>query len=170
MLPSSMIDFTVRPIREEDAESSLDLLLPIIEEARYTIMSTKPSVEGQREWIHEVSERGVCFVAIAQDETVLGIQSIERISQGRALKHVGDISTFVSDTAHRAGIGRALANETFPTAKAKGFLKAIAMIRADNPRAISYYASIGFTEIGVAKKHALVKDEFIDEVLMEAFL
>ena len=101
---------------------------------------------------------------------LLGIQLVLPLSDLAAFAHVGDIGTYVSSTSHRSGVGRALAEATFKTAKEKGFTKIMAFIRADNPRAQSFYKSIGFDQIGIAHRQARVRDQFIDEVLMERFL
>ena len=102
---------------------------------------------------------------------VLGLQSVEPISTwANAFKHVGEISTFVLLASHRKGIGRGLSHATFQAAKEQGFIKLSATIRADNPRAVSFYLSQGFKVIGTAQKHAFVGGKYIDEILMEKFI
>lgn len=165
-----MPEIAIREIRERDAEQTAALLNAVIHEGRYTIMVEPITVEEQVEWIKSLADRSACYVAEGADQSILGIQSIEPMSAAMALRHVGDISTFVADSAHRQGIGRQLADAALPRAKEIGYSKLIAMIRGDNPRAQAYYMSIGFTPIGTAKRHALVRGEFIDEVLMERFL
>lgn len=164
--------FSVRRVKEEDAESIIELLDPIIRIGTYTIMDQQLSVDDQIEYIRGVPERGVFNVAACNhSQKILGLQDVQPISiRTNALKHVGEISTFVALASHRNGIGRSLSQATFKEAKEKGFLKISAMVRADNPQAVSFYQSQGFKIIGTAKQHAFVGGKYIDEILLEKFI
>ena len=67
---------------------------------------------------------------------------------------MGEISMFVALSAQWRGVGKALAQATFVAARAKGFRKLMAMIRADNPRAIGFYGSLGFCNCGKLERHS----------------
>ncbi len=166
------MEFSIRAAREEDAASIVELLNPIIQAGTYTIMNEQLSVDDQIDFIRGFPKRGVFNVAVCNDsQKVLGLQDVQPISTGvNAFKHVGEISTFVSLASHRNGIGRSLSHATFKGAKEQGFLKISATIRADNPQAVSFYQSQGFSVIGIAKKHAFVRGNYIDEILMEKFI
>ena len=135
-------------------------------------MDAELSLEDMAGWIRGVAGRGIFNVAVCDEGgLVLGFQSVEPLSKSDpALRHVGEISTFVSLTSHRQGIGRGLACATLEGARKQGFLKIIAAIRADNPEAVSFYRDQGFKLIGTARKHALVSGEYLDEVLMELLI
>jgi len=156
----------------EDAQSIVGLMNPIIQTGKYTVMDEQLSVEDQLEFIHQFPERGVYHVAVSNDsQKVLGTQDVLPISTSEsALKHVGEIATFVSLTAHRQGIGRSLNQATFRAAKERGFKKIIATIRVDNPIALAFYQNHNFEIIGTAKKHAFVASKYVDEVIAEKFL
>lgn len=166
------MEFLIRRIREEDAKSIVALLNPIIQAGTYTIMDEPLSVDDQIEFIRAFPKRGVFHVAVCKEgQKVLGLQDVQPISTGvNALKHVGEISTFVSLASHREGIGRSLTQATFQAAKEQGFLKIMAAIRADNPQAIAFYLSQGFRVIGTAQKHAFVGGRYVDEILAEKFV
>lgn len=166
------MDYLIRTVREEDAKSIIDLLNPIIKGGTYTIMDQELSVAEQVEFIRGFPRRGVFNVAVHRDShTVVGLQSVEPLSMSAsALKHVGEISTFVALGLHRSGIGRQLSETTFVEARAQGFLKLWATVRADNPPAVSFYRSQGFGIIGTARKHAFVRGNYLDEILMEQLL
>ena len=165
------MEFSIRRVRVEDARSIIQVLNPIIAAGNYTIMDEEISVEEQIDYIRGFPERGVFNVAVsAANQEILGLQSVEPFSTSvDAFRHVGEISTFVSFASRRNGIGRSLSQATFEAAKERGFLKIIAMIRADNPQAVSFYLSQGFKVIGTAQKHAFVRSKYIDEILMERF-
>ena len=58
------MEFSIRTVREEDAESIVELLNPIIQAGKYTIMVEQLSVQDQIAWIRGVSKRGVFNVAV----------------------------------------------------------------------------------------------------------
>jgi len=166
------MNLSIRPATEEDAESIVGLLNPIIAAEKYTIVSEPISVVEQIDWIRSVSECGLFHVAVGtNDRKVLGFQSVEPLSATeKAWKHVGDVATFVALDSHRQGVGRSLSQMTFERAREHGFLKINATIRADNPQGVAFYKSMGFDVIGTARKHALVRGEYIDEILAEKFI
>ena len=166
------MDFSIRTVKEEDAESIIELLNPIIQTGIYTIMDETLSVGDEIEFIREFPKRGVFNVAICNDsQEILGLQDVvPMLPEPNVFKHVGVISTFVSLASHRKGIGRSLSRATFQAAKELGFLKISATVRADNQRAVSFYQSQGFRVIGTAQKHAFIGGKFIDGILMEKLL
>ena len=166
------MEFSIRRVREEDARSIIEMLNPIVEAAQYTIMDGPFSVDDQIGFIRSFPKRGVYHVALSNDsEKVLGIQDVQPLSDAtKALRHVGEISTFVALGSHREGVGTSLSRATFQAAKEQGFLKLMATIRADNPQAVAFYLSQGFSIIGTAHKHAFVQGHYINEILTEKFL
>jgi L-amino acid N-acyltransferase YncA len=166
------MEYLIRKAREEDAESIIELLNPIILAGKYTIMDEQISMDDQIDFIRGFPDRGIYHVAISNDsQKVLGLQDVvPKPTESHAYKHVGEISTFVSLDLHRNGIGRSLSKATFQAAKERGFLKISATIRADNPQAVSFYLSQGFRVIGTAQKHALVRGKYIDEVIAEKLI
>jgi len=163
------MEFHLREAVKGDAGPIADLLNPIIRAGKYSRMDAELSAEDMAGWIRGVSGQGVFNVAVCGESgLVLGFQSVEPVSTSdRALRHVGEISTFVSPASHRQGVGRRLTGVTLEGARKQGFFKIIATVRADNPEAVSFYRDQGFNVIGIARKHALVRGEYLDEVLME---
>ncbi len=166
------MEFSIRRVREQDAASIVELLNPIIRAGIYTIMDELLAVDDQIDFIRGFPKRGVFNVAVCHDsQKVLGLQDVVPISTGsKVFQHVGEISTFVSLALRRKGIGTSLCRATFKQARAQGFLKLMATIRADNPQAVSFYQSQGFRIIGTVQKHALVRGQYIDEILAERFI
>ena len=166
------MNLSVRPAKEEDAGSIVELLNPIIRAGVYTVMDKELSVGDQVGFIRGFPTEGVYNVAVCNDcQRVVGIQDVQPVfSEANAFTHAGNISTFVSLGMHRSGVGRSLCQATFKQAKEQGFRKITAMIRADNPSAVSFYESQGFKIIDTLKKHAFVGGKYIDEILAEKFI
>lgn len=165
------MQFLIRPVLESDAKSIVDLLNPIVRAGTFTIMP-ELTVQDQITYQRKLSNPGVFLVAVEEiGQRVVGIQSVEpSYSEAPALRHVGEISTFVRMDCQGQGIGRGLAGAMFPVVAGLGFTKIMAMIRADNPGAIAFYQSLGFRTIGRAENHARVNGHFVDEILTEKLL
>lgn len=164
------MDLALRQARPQDAAAMVELLAPIIAHGGLTAMEGPLTVEDQRAFIASFPARGVFTVALDGGRLV-GMQDVLPLAPDLpALAHVGQISTFVSMAHHGQGVGRRLCHETFALARARGFAKLQATIRADNPRAVAFYMGQGFRLVGTMARHARINGVWIDEVLAERLL
>lgn len=89
-----------------------------------------------------------CTVAVDEDGTILGFQSLTRATAAGNPYGVaegwGIIGTHVSPTAARRGVGKALFSATIEAAKEAGLKDIDASIGADNALGQAYYEAIGF--------------------------
>jgi L-amino acid N-acyltransferase YncA len=166
------LEFSIRAAQEEDAESIVAVLNPIIQAGTYTVMDEPVTVAEQVEFIRGFPARGVYLVALHDGSgEVLGLQDVQPITEGtRALGHVGEISTFVSLSARRAGVGSALMRASIAKATGRGFRKLMATIRTDNPEAVAFYRRQGFDLVGTLRDHASLGGEYVDELLLEKLI
>ncbi len=166
------VDLLVRPAREIDAGPIVTLLNPIIRAGNLTVMDEELTLEGQIAFLGDFPAAGVLRVAECRStRTIVGIQEVLYAARTvPAFRHVGEVGTFVSLAHARRGIGRALAAETFPEARRRGFTKLMATIRADNPNALAFYTALGFRTVGVAERHARVRGRYVDEILAERWI
>ena len=162
---------SIRRATEDDAPGIVEVLNPLIEAGTFTTMAGPVALDDQIEFIRNFPARGVFHVAVCEASgRILGLQDVMPLAVAAACAHVGAISSFVALDAHGQGIGRRLSEVTFEAARERGFSKISATIRADNPRAVAFYLGQGFRIIGTAQRHALVRGQYIDEVLAERFL
>lgn len=160
----------VRAAQIEDAEGIVAMWNPIIESGLYTSFDTPITVEAEREYIKNMTNRHIFHVAEI-DGRIVGLQSTAPFpAYTSAFDHVSLISTFVDLNYHRRGISKALFSETFIVAREKGFEKFFTYVRADNIKGLSTYLSQGFTIVGTAHKQAKIQGEYIDEVIIEKLL
>lgn len=166
------MDWIVRPVTRSDAQGVIDILNPIIEAGRYTILDITYTLEEEVDFILNFPKRGLFNLAVHPETgLVVGFQVIEPFANyTHAFDHVGVIGTFVASGYKRQGIASALFSASFNGAKTMGYEKLFAYVRADNERALATYLRQGFEQLGIAKKHAKVKGEYIDEILIEAFI
>ncbi|MEZ8310487.1 GNAT family N-acetyltransferase [Vibrio splendidus] len=166
------MSLTIREVTVEDAQGIIDVLNPIIIEARYTILDQTFTVDGEKAFIESFPERGVFSVAVNEATSqLLGFQNVEPFATyTKAFDHVGIIGTYVDANSRGQGVAKQLFDYTFKSAKAKGYEKLFAYVRADNERALAVYLKQGFEIVGTAKKHGKIGDQYFDEILIEKFL
>jgi len=166
------MSLTIREVAVEDAQGIIDVLNPIIIEARYTILDQTFTVDEEKAFIESFPERGVFSVAVIETTSqLLGFQNVEPFATyTKAFDHVGIIGTYVDANSRGQGVAKQLFDYTFKAAKAKGYEKLFAYVRADNERALAVYLKQGFEIIGTAKKHGKIGDQYFDEILIEKFL
>ena len=162
----------VRDARPEDAAEIVRILNPIIDAGTFTVLDTPFTVEAERAFIESFPPRGIFHVAEdPADGRLLGFQDVSPFAEyTRAFDHVGVIGTFVDLSRRRQGIARRLFRATFEAARLKGYEKFFTFIRADNPAALATYRHHGFEVIGTARRQARMKQGYVDEILVEAFL
>jgi L-amino acid N-acyltransferase YncA len=159
-----MDSVVIRPAQLTDAKPMVVLLNSIIATKQFTILEPV-TVNQQLEFIRTFPPTGVFLVA-EENGQLLGLQDVSPTS----ICGVGEIGSFVALSAQRRGVGKALAQATFASARAKGFRKLMAMIRADNSRAIGFYGSLGFRVVGKLEQHVLAHGVLHDEILAELLL
>lgn len=166
------MDLKVREACPEDAAEIVRILNPIIEAGTFTALDTPFTVEAERLFLSSFPQRGIFHVAEDRaDGRLVGFQDVSPFADyTHAFDHVGVIGTFVDLEKRRRGIARALFPATFEAARLKGYEKFFTFIRADNPAALATYQRHGFEVIGTAKRQAKVKQGYVDEILVEAFL
>jgi len=148
-----------------------EIINPIIESGQFTALVEIYTEEEQLEYIKRFEDTGVFLVAeCRKSQKVIGMQSVESTVDISSFRHVGDISTFISLQTRGKEVGSRLSKVTFQKAYEQGYKKLNAMVRGDNPKAITFYMRQGFKIIGTARKHALIRGRYIDEVMMELLL
>jgi L-amino acid N-acyltransferase YncA len=166
----SFMNIMVREARLKDAQSIINVLNPIIETKKYSVMVQTFTLEEETNFIKNFPERGIFHIAVDEDK-VVGFQVMEPISTlTAAFDHVGIIGTYIDLTLRGQGISKKLFELTFKLAKDKGFEKLTAYVRSDNPVALKTYQSNGFYIIGVGKRQAKIDGNYIDEIFIEKFL
>ncbi len=166
------MELRVRDARPDDAHEIVRVLNPIIEAGTFTVLDTPFSVEEERRFLSSFPPRGIFHVAEDPETGRLsGFQDVSPFADyTHAFDHVGVIGTFVELSRRRQGIAARLFEATFEAARLKGYEKFFTFIRADNPAALATYRRFGFEVIGTARRQARMKDGYVDEILVEAFL
>lgn len=165
-----VMNITVREATTRDAEGILNILNPIIETKKYSVMIKTFSLGEEINFINSFPKRGIFHVVVANDK-VVGFQNVEPFSTlTAAFDHIGIIGTYIDLTLRGQGLSKKLFEVTFRVAKEKGFEKLMAYVRSDNPVALKAYQANGFNIIGMAKHQAKIDGKYVDEIFIEKLL
>jgi ribosomal protein S18 acetylase RimI-like enzyme len=134
----------VREVRPSDAAGMGDVLQELI-------AAGKRKRPGDRAFARshyiEHPHRLHCFVAAADDGTILGFQSLKRAwAENPYATPVGwgIIGTHVRPSAARCGVGSRLFTATLEGARRSGLPAIEAYIGEENAAALAYYEALGF--------------------------
>ena len=160
----------IRFATPDDAEAAAGVINAVIAERRYTIFDRPFSVDEERQFIRSLGERQALFLAEV-DGVAVGLQAVDLlVSFAPSMRHVGTIGTWLRPEARGHALGRRLARRSVEFARQHGYEKFVIQVLASNTRARRFYEGLGFEEIGLARRHVRLGDEWHDEVFMEAQL
>ena len=162
--PAKMV---IRRATVNDAKQVADVMNSVIAEGRYTAFDRPFSEEEERDFICSLGTRSALHIAEI-DGKIVGVQSIDLFSTfADSVSHVATMGTWLRSDFRGHGIGRCLAAESFSFARKQGYRKVVIQVLADNERALRFYRSLGFRDIGLAKEHVRLANGFHDEVYLE---
>ena len=160
----------IRRATVDDAAPIAAVLNTVIAEGNLTLFDRPFSVEDERRFIAALGPRSALHVA-DEDGRILGVQSIDLFSTAASsMSHVATMGTWLSPDSRGRGIGRQLFTESVSFARRHDYSKIVVQILAMNARSLRFYRGLGFTDIGVAKRHVHLAGTFHDEVYLELLL
>ena len=163
-------DVIIRKVTVEDARQVADVMNSVIAEGRHTIFDRPFTVEEETQFISSLGSRSVLHVAEIAGK-ITGVQSIDLLTDlATSVQHVATMGTWLLLDYRGLGIGRSLAEESFRFARSHGYRKIVIQVLADNHRALRFYRSLGFCDVGIAKQHVQLGGVFYDEVYLEKYL
>lgn len=133
-----------RPARSEDSEGISRVLRNLVAAGKRKSGSDPGFV---RDNYTDHPDRIQCTVAVDDDGTILGFQSLRLARDGNPFGTPtgwGIIGTHIGPTAARRGIGAQLFEATKQAAINAGITKIEACIGASNPAGLAYYEAMGF--------------------------
>ncbi|MBU5439446.1 GNAT family N-acetyltransferase [Tissierella sp. MSJ-40] len=166
-----MLDFTIRPIKTEDA--------PYINEMRRmdgvrenTLGIISERLTKSEDFIKGLSENAHMLVAEVEEDgmkKVVGIIGLH-VSKNPRLRHSADIGIMVNTDYQGKGIGTALFKKIIDIADNWLMLVRLELtVFVDNDKAIKLYQSLGFQIEGTKKYAAIRNGVYTDEYLMARY-
>jgi putative acetyltransferase len=169
-LEKRIVKAAIRRATAGDARQVAHVMNSVIAEGKYTVFDTPFSEEQEREFIASLGKRSALFVAEIGGE-IAGVQAIDLLAgYADSVRHVATMGTWLLSAMRGHGIGRLLAEESFRFARSNGYSKIVIQVLAGNDRALRFYRSLGFRDIGIARQHVNLGGTFHDEVYLETLL
>jgi L-amino acid N-acyltransferase YncA len=164
------MNILIRKATVDDARQVADVMNSVIAEGKHTIFDRPFSVEEETKFISSLGSRSALHVAEIAGK-ITGVQSIDLLTElATSVQHVATMGTWLLLNYRGLGIGRSLAEESFRFARSHGYRKILIQVLADNHRALRFYRSLGFCDVGIAKQHVRLGGVFYDEVYLEKCL
>jgi phosphinothricin acetyltransferase len=161
------MSFTARPARAADAEAIARIYNEGIEDRLATFETRPRSAADVVRWV----EDGFPLVVVEEDGTVLAWASAAPYRPGReAYAGIGDFSVYVGRAERGRGAGRAAMEALEAEARRRGFWKLVSRIFPENEASLGLCRALGFREVGVYRRHALLDGEWRDVVVVELLL
>ena len=163
-------EVNIRRATPLDAAGIVAVLEAIAAERVHSAIDKAWTVEQETRYLESLSPRETFHVATAPDAGIVGFQSLDLWSAILpAMRHVGQVGTFLLPAWRGRGIGRRLWAATLPFAQAAGYRKLVIQVRASNAAAQGFYRGLGFVECGRLSRQVVIDGVEDDEILMEFF-
>jgi len=165
----------IREVQEPDVHGIWRNFNEVVNEGIYLPVYSLVTDDWEKEqWLQELNfKHNICLVA--EDKTrpamlsIVGQLTLEN-SEWEAAQHVFTLGIIVQKGYRNSGLGHALINTAIEIAKQRGKKKIILSTFATNKMGIALYTSCGFKEVGRYSKQYFIKNEYIDEILMEIWI
>ncbi|MEM9188116.1 MAG: GNAT family N-acetyltransferase [Myxococcota bacterium] len=171
----------LRPLRPDDAASVQTLDLALAKDGRGMVLAPHQvrSVEDQRNAIEAMlaaAERGSASLKAGAEvdeggePRLVATASLSQL-EPTLCSHVGVFGLGVHPEYQGQGLGRALMTYLIAHAEVRGLRRLELYVRADNPRAIGLYRSLGFALEGTRRRFSrLANGTYVDDHIMVRFL
>ena len=139
----------IRRATAGDAEAIAAIYAPAVTERATSFELEPPDAAGMAARIARVHPAYPWLVAEAPDGTLLGYAYGSRHRERAAYGWSVEVSAYVREDAHRAGVGRGLYTALFAILALQGYRRAFAGMTVPNPGSDGLHRALGFAPIGV---------------------
>ncbi len=139
----------IRLATHNDVAKMLNIYTPYCgDDCAVSFEIVPPSVVEMGKRLSETLQHYPWLVYIC-DDSVLGYAYASMHGQRAAYRWAVDTSVYVSNKAHRRGIGKALYSSLFAILRLQGYVNAYAGIALPNPASIGMHKALGFAQVGI---------------------
>ena len=138
----------IRFAEELDAAAIQAIYAPYCESSAVSFETKAPSVEEIGQRIRKISDQFPWIVG-ERDRRVIGYAYGSRHSERAAYQWSVDATVYVSPSAQRIGLGRALYTSLFRILTLQGYYKVYAGITLPNAASVGLHEAMGFKPVGI---------------------
>ncbi len=164
-----MKDFQVRAATSGDAPAIAAIYNQGIED-RCATFETAPRTAADIRAALE--ERGTRYptVVVVRDGRVVGWAVASKYSSRPCYAGIAELSVYVERSRRGTGAGRAAMEGLLEAAKECGIWKLVAKVFPENAASLSMLEKVGFSQVGVHRRHSRLDGVWRDCVLLERLL
>jgi phosphinothricin acetyltransferase len=157
---------TTRPARAGDTEAIARIYNEGIEDRLATFETALRTPSDIELWLDE----DLPFV-VAEERGNVGAWAVaHRYRDRAAYAGVGEFSIYVARDARGRGLGRATLQALIDECERRGYWKLVSRVFPENEASLALCRSLGFSEVGVYRRHGKLDGEWRDVVIVELLL
>ncbi len=158
----------IRPSTEQDVVAITAIYRDHVLHGTGTFEIEPPTAADMSARRADVLAKGLPYLVVEEAGQVLGFAYCNWFKPRPAYRFSAEDSIYMSTTAHRQGLGRALLAELSARAERAGVRKLIAVIGdSANTASVGLHQALGFSQVGTIAACGWKFDRWLDIVLME---
>jgi L-amino acid N-acyltransferase YncA len=151
----------VRLVGLDDGASCARIYAPYVEQTVISFEEHAPSAREMSQRIERTLERFPWFVYETEGD-VIGYAYGSPHSERAAYRWSADVSIYVDQRRHRAGVGRALYTALLDTLRLQGVFGVFAGISLPNSTSVGFHESFGFQHVGTFRNVGFKHGRWVD--------
>lgn len=162
---------TVRRASWEDCPEILDIYNDAVLKTTATYDYEPRPLDHRQAWFHDHVRTGLpIFVAVNQEEKVVGWSALNRYHDRKGYQFTSENSIYIAEKWRGRGIGKMLLAPLIEEAPKCGLHVIIAAIDASNTASIRLHERFGFETVGHFKRVGYKFGRWLDVIYMELLL
>jgi phosphinothricin acetyltransferase len=162
-----MSEFNARAAKPPDASAIARIYNEGIEDGVATFETEPRSAADIEGWI----QAGFPLVVVLEDAGVVAWASAPPYRPARTVyAGVADFSVYVAREARGRGVGRVAVEALIEECTRREMWKLVSRIFPENEASLALCRSLGFREVGVYRRHAKLRGEWKDTVIVELLI
>ena len=144
-------DFKIRHINLNDAEATLDVYRPYVEN---TIISFEYDLPGLSQWKTRIKTNTSEYpwLVCEYQKNIIGYAYGSKHRYRTAYSWSPESTVYLSDKFHRLGIASVLYKTLFELLRLQGYVNVYAGVTLPNVKSEEFHLALGFYEVGIFKK------------------
>jgi phosphinothricin acetyltransferase len=139
--------YTIRSVRDEDAEEILRLYEPYIQETAISFEYETPSIEEFRNRIHEISS-DYPYIVCLQNDKIIGYAYAHRQLERAAYQWNAELTIYIDNSKLRCGVGKILYSALIEILKLQNIQNIYGCVTASNENSVKLHEYFGFHKSG----------------------